>query len=250
MIIMNPKYMLIYIIIILLLLIYKIDVYYFLSFLNKLWTKHNELVFYDTNEEWCKNLRDNYKDIREEFITYQNKTKIPGYIELSDAGIPLDNQEEKWRVLILDIFGNNTEICKYFPITCKLLKSVPGCRVSLFSVLDPNKKIPPHRGPNKCVLRYHLGLIVPKDKTSCFISVNNEKRYWEEGKDMIFDDLYEHYVENNTNEQRVVLFLDIQKKYNIFLDFFNNILFYFIKNNTTLLDIYNNANNYDKNNKL
>jgi len=247
---MNPKYMLIYIIIILLLLIYKIDVYYFLSFLNKLWTKHNELVFYDTNEEWCKNLRDNYKDIREEFITYQNKTKIPGYIELSDAGIPLDNQEEKWRVLILDIFGNNTEICKYFPITCKLLKSVPGCRVSLFSVLDPNKKIPPHRGPNKCVLRYHLGLIVPKDKTSCFISVNNEKRYWEEGKDMIFDDLYEHYVENNTNEQRVVLFLDIQKKYNIFLDFFNNILFYFIKNNTTLLDIYNNANNYDKNNKL
>ena len=116
--------------------------------------------------------------------------------------------------------------------------------------LIQKKKIPPHTGPNKCVLRYHLGLIVPKNKEKCTITVGNETKFWEEGKDMIFDDLYEHHVENNTNEQRVVLFLDIQKKYNIFLDLFNNILFYFIKNNTTLLDIYNKANNYDKHNKL
>ena len=226
------------------------DVYFFLSFLNNIWTKKDEQVFYDTNIEWCKELRDNYKEIRKEFIDYQSKNKIPGYIEISDAGIPLDNQEEKWRVLILDIFGNNTQICKHFPITCSLLKKVPGCRVSLFSVLDPNKKIPSHTGPNKCVLRYHLGLIVPKNKEDCFITVNNETRHWEEGKDMIFDDLYEHHVENNTNEQRVVLFLDIQKKYNIFLDTFNDILFYFIKNNNTLIDIYNNVNNYHNNNKL
>lgn len=243
-------WILLVLIIISIILIYNTDVYYFLSFLNEVWTKKDEKVFYDTNEEWCKKLRDNYKEIRREFITYQNKNKIPGYIEISDAGIPLDSQDEKWRVLILDIFGNNTQICKHFPLTCSLLKQVPGCRVSLFSVVDPNKKIPPHRGPNKCVLRYHLGLIVPKEKEYCFITVNNETRYWEEGKDIIFDDSYEHSVENNTNEQRVVLFLDIQKKYNVFLDTFNNILFYFIKNNSTLMDIFNNVNNYDKDNKL
>ena len=241
---------LILIFIVTLIVINKTDVYYFLSLLNKLWTKSDELYFYDTNEEWCKTLRDNYREIREEFIEYQNKNKIPRYSEISDIGIPLDNEEQKWTVLILDIFGNNTEICKHFPITCKLLKSIPGCRVSLFSVLDPYKKIPPHKGLNKCVLRYHLGLIVPKDKESCVITVNNETRYWEEGKDILFDDMYEHHIENNTNEQRVVFILDVQKKYNIVLDLFNNILFYFIRNNTTLLDIYDNVNNYHKNNKL
>ena len=37
---------------------------------------------------------------------------------------------------------------------------------------------------------------------------------WNEGKDVIFDDMYSHYVMNNTKTTRVVLFLDILKDFN------------------------------------
>jgi hypothetical protein len=48
---------LLFLIIISIILIYNTDVYYFLSFLNKVWTKTDERVFYDTNEEWCKKFK-------------------------------------------------------------------------------------------------------------------------------------------------------------------------------------------------
>jgi beta-hydroxylase len=60
---------------------------------------------------------------------------------------------------------------------------------------------------------------------------------------MIFDDTHLHHVNNNTNEQRVVLFLDIQKKYNIFLDIFNDLFFLLFKHNSTIIEIYNKVNN-------
>jgi hypothetical protein len=42
---------------------------------------------------------------------------------------------------------------------------------ALFSVLLPHKHIPPHRGPWKGVLRYHLALRTPADETAARIRV-------------------------------------------------------------------------------
>jgi hypothetical protein len=59
------------------------------------------------------------------------------------------------------------------------------------------------------VLRYHLGLIVPEDAESCRIRVGDDFRHWEEGKSLIFDDTFNHEVWNDTDETRVVLFVDV-----------------------------------------
>ncbi|MHB8233624.1 MAG: aspartyl/asparaginyl beta-hydroxylase domain-containing protein, partial [Solirubrobacteraceae bacterium] len=64
-------------------------------------------------------------------------------------------------------------------------------------------------GPYKGVLRYHLGLIVPEDAESCRIRVGDDIRHWQAGKSMIFDDTFNHEVWNDTDETRVVLFVDV-----------------------------------------
>jgi beta-hydroxylase len=213
---------------------------------NKLWETNDNTVFYHTNHDWCIELRNNYKEIRDEFLEYQKSYKIPIFGEIISDNIS-DDQNEKWRLAMLKIYGKNTDLCKFFPVTCSIINKIPRCRLSMFSILEPNKKIPKHKGSSKCVLRYHLGLIIPKDYENCSITINNERRVWEEGKDIIFDDTFEHFVENNTNEQRVVLFLDIQKKYNhIFLDTFNDLFFYLGSYNTSVVDIYNKVNTYKK----
>ena len=41
--------------------------------------------------------------------------------------------------------------------------------------------------------------------------VGDQIRHWETGQCMVFDDTYPHQVWNETDERRVVLFLDIQR---------------------------------------
>jgi aspartyl/asparaginyl beta-hydroxylase (cupin superfamily) len=59
------------------------------------------------------------------------------------------------------------------------------------------------------VLRHHLGLVVPQDAESCRIRVGDDFHHWEEGKSMVFHDTLNHQVWNDTDETRVVLFVDV-----------------------------------------
>jgi beta-hydroxylase len=45
----------------------------------------------------------------------------------------------------------------------------------------------------------------------CAIRVGSETRHWQEGRVMIFDDTFEHEAWNRTDNQRVVLFVDIMR---------------------------------------
>jgi aspartyl/asparaginyl beta-hydroxylase (cupin superfamily) len=95
------------------------------------------------------------------------------------------------------------------PTTVSLLRRVPGMQSALFSIIAPGTYIPPHNDPAKGVIRYHLALKVPKDRDRCFICVDGQKYHWEEGKGVLFDDVFDHWVRNDTDEDRVILFVDI-----------------------------------------
>ena len=81
----------------------------------------------------------------------------------------------------------------------------------MFSILEPGKHLPPHRGPYNGVLRLHLGLIVPEPREQLGIRVDNDVYRWQEGEAVIFDDAYEHEAWNRTPHTRVVLFVDFRK---------------------------------------
>ena len=109
----------------------------------------------------------------------------------------------------------------------------------MFSILEPGKKIIPHKGPSTGCLRYHLGLKIPKDKENCYITVNDEKYHWEEGKGLIFDDTYIHSVYNNTDEPRIILFVDIERPVIFPFNIINNFLISFSKFTTFVQNVNN-----------
>lgn len=215
---------------------------------NKKYPLLNGNEYLSTDEKWCKMLRDNYKVIRDEYIEYTKYNTLKRHGDIDHIQKITDTTNIPWLVLILKTYNKETNKIKYFPKTYNLIKKIPNCTLAMFSVLLPGKKLAPHRGPYNGVLRYHLSLIVPKapknELKGCFIKVNGKNHYWEEGLDTCFDDTFMHSAENNTDSVRVVLLLDIKKKFdNIFLDTINDILFYFSEYNETVLNIVKNTNN-------
>src|SRR5690606_823226 len=100
--------------------------------------------------------------------------------------------------------------------------------------------IPPHRGPYAGVLRYHLGLIVPEPISEVKIRVDKDFGYWEEGKSLIFDDTYEHEVWNNTDNYRVVLFVDFVRPLEGFVKKINDKMINLISNSPLVQEGLNN----------
>ncbi|CAD7951525.1 unnamed protein product [Amoebophrya sp. A120] len=87
----------------------------------------------------------------------------------------------------------------------------------ILSELSAGSHILPHCAPNNLRLTCHLGIRVPKDQGEnennnkagplCRIRVGPYWKCWKESKCLLFDDSFEHEVENFTNEARVVLLI-------------------------------------------
>ncbi len=80
------------------------------------------------------------------------------------------------------------------------------CPNAMFSALAPHTEIPPHHGETNARLVVHLPLIVPPN---CHYRVGFEKRQWEVGKLLVFDDTIEHTARNDSDELRVILIFDV-----------------------------------------
>ncbi|GBG27930.1 Aspartate beta-hydroxylase domain-containing protein 2 [Hondaea fermentalgiana] len=97
-----------------------------------------------------------------------------------------------------------------FPETASLIKSIPGWyKHAFFSVLAPDTHIAQHHGPTNKKLRVHLPLVVPPGECSG-IRVGPEKRIFERGNCLVFDDSFEHEAWNaHPSQARICLILDI-----------------------------------------
>ncbi len=231
--------MYIIILIIIIIVFLNINGYLLLGLINLILPSSTE--FYSTDLDWAKKLRNSTGVILKEYKQYSGKLKR--FKEIDEYQTIIDTGSIPWDILMLRVYNKDTNKIIHFPKTFQLIKDIPGCSLAMFSVLPPGKKLDPHYGVYKGILRYHLGLIIPKNKEDCTIMVNGKKKYWERGKDLMFDDTFIHSVNNNTDETRVILFLDIQKQFNnIFLDTLNSIILYFSQFNGTVNEIVNNTN--------
>eukprot|EP00934_Nitzschia_sp_Nitz4_P005019 Nitzschia sp. Nitz4//scaffold262_size27079//2271//3104//NITZ4_008217-RA/size27079-processed-gene-0.1-mRNA-1//1//CDS//3329544742//5009//frame0 len=84
-----------------------------------------------------------------------------------------------------------------------------------FSTLHAGASIQAHTAPMNFRLRIHLPLIVPttddehEEMPSCGIRVGNMVRPWTQDKALVLDDSYDHEVWNRTDQNRVLLLVDI-----------------------------------------
>ena len=161
---------------------------------------------------WVDHIEKNWKTIREELdVILQRREDLPNFQDISPDQKHLA-KEDKWKTFFFFAYGLEAPgNCARAPRTMELLKSIPGAKTAFFSILSPRMHIPAHCGPYKGVIRYHLGLIVPEPKEQCRIRVADSIAHWEEGRSMFFDDTFEHEVWNDTDGQRVVLFMDVMR---------------------------------------
>ena len=174
---------------------------------------------------WCKELEANWRTIRKELDEVLiHREDLPNFQDISPDQKHLA-KEDKWKTFFFFAYGlqvpANSARC---PETAKLLQAVPGAKTAFFSILAPHMHIPAHCGPYKGVIRYHLGLIVPKPESECRIRVGETIAHWQEGKSLLFDDTFEHEVFNDTNGLRVVLFMDVLRPLPYFVGLLNRII--------------------------
>ncbi len=159
---------------------------------------------------WVKHVEENWTVIREELErVLEDHEGLANFQDISKDQIEITD-DDRWKTFFLYGYGFKAKLgVEMCPRTAALMEQIPGMKTAMFSILSPRKHILDHRGPYKGVLRYHLGLIVPTDAEACRIRVGEDVRHWQEGESMIFDDTFNPEVWNDTDQTRVVLFVDV-----------------------------------------
>jgi ornithine lipid ester-linked acyl 2-hydroxylase len=161
---------------------------------------------------WVEDLEKSWQIVRRELDAVLTRPEdIPAFHQLSPDQQRI-SKGDNWKTYAFFVYGTRVdENCAACPATAALLDSLPGLQNAWFSILAPRYHIPPHRGPTRAVIRCHLGLMVPADRDNCWLRVDDKVCHWQEGRCLVFDDTYEHEVHNDTDDVRVVLFLDFDR---------------------------------------
>jgi ornithine lipid ester-linked acyl 2-hydroxylase len=181
--------------------------------LNRRCARLGNPCIYDTAAfPWAARVEREWRAVRQELdCVLCRKVELPNVQEITADAASL-SRDADWKILPLVAYGirsqPNIEMC---PETWRVVTGIPGLMTAMFSILEPGKRLPPHRGPYNGVLRLHLGLLIPEPRERLAIRVGPEQRHWQEGRVLIFDDAYEHEVWNESNRVRVVLFVDFVK---------------------------------------
>jgi hypothetical protein len=105
--------------------------------------------------------------------------------------------------------------CNFVPSTAEILKTILGdtLRTALFSRLDPETTLEAHTGWEDLanhVYRLHLPLLVPPGGL-CGAWVDGAVETHEEGRALCFDDSKVHRAFNYSQQERIVLILDLAR---------------------------------------
>jgi ornithine lipid ester-linked acyl 2-hydroxylase len=174
---------------------------------------------------WVREIEAEWKAIRAELDrVLVRQADLPGFHEIS-SDVATISQDRGWKTFLLAGYGFKSDAnIKLCPNTWRVCQKVPGLITVMYSILEPGKHLPAHRGPYNGVLRLHLGLIVPEPREELGIRVENGLYRWKEGEAVIFDDAFEHEAWNRTPHTRVVLFVDFRKPLRFPANFINWLL--------------------------
>lgn len=160
---------------------------------------------------WASLLEDNWRSICEEAdAVATKKSRIPALVDISPdhKGI----SDEKWKSFFLWGYGYRIEEnCRQCPSTAAILDKIPGLQSAFFSIMEPGARLIPHRGVTKAILTTHLGLRIPREAESCWMTVDGYRVVWREGEVVSFDDTYEHEVRNESTDERMILLLHVKR---------------------------------------
>lgn len=192
---------------------------------------------------WIPALEQHWREIQAEAIRIRTED-IPslGDISFDHGRIAADR---RWKSFFLKGYGyrmgNN---CDRAPITTALVEKVPGLVTACFSVMEAGGHIPRHWGMTKGMLTYHLALKVPKEREKCRMHIEGADQMhvmtWEEGQSFLFDDMYNHEVWNDTDEDRYILLLQIKRPCRGMANMIQNLFLFGVRHSRFVQDIKRN----------
>jgi beta-hydroxylase len=155
-------------------------------------------------------LEQHWQEIREEALHLSQMQKIRAAENNDDAGFN-SFFKEGWKRFYLKWYAaSHPSAERLCPKTVALLRGIPSVKAAMFAELPPGGKLNKHRDPFAGSLRYHLGLVCP-NTDDCFIEVDGQRYSWRDGKAVVFDETYIHWARNDSNENRIILFCDIER---------------------------------------
>jgi beta-hydroxylase len=191
----------------------------------------------------------NFEALKDEVIRILEKTENGDKLKMTSetfsgqnkyigSDIRRENDKIKaWRVINLKVGTEySPDANKHFPALVQLLKDMPEVCSCSISVLQEGVHIPIHVGYYKGIMRYMIPIIVPKDREKVFLCVNELKYSWTEGVGVLWDDTYPHKVYNNTNEIRVVIYMDVVRPLSGFLNSMNRFILRLASNSKIVKD--------------
>lgn len=155
-------------------------------------------------------LKNNWRVIREEAMHLFDEGYIRAAEKNNDAGFG-SFFKKGWKRFYLKWYDKALPSAELLcPKTVELVNSIPNVKGAMFALLPGGSHLNPHRDPFAGSLRYHLGLATP-NSDACRIFVDGEEYSWRDGEDVMFDETYVHWVKNETDITRVILFCDIER---------------------------------------
>lgn len=169
-------------------------------------------VFPNALFAWAPYLEANWSTIRDEAQDLlRDRMSVPSIREISPDHDKIA-VDDKWRSFFLWGYGVRIKAnCARCPDTARILERIPGLLSAFYSVMLAGAHVPRHTGPTKAILTAHLGLIVPLRRENCRMQVGDHKVIWEEGRIVVFDDMFPHEVWNDTDEDRIILLLHVKR---------------------------------------
>jgi aspartyl/asparaginyl beta-hydroxylase (cupin superfamily) len=146
------------------------------------------------------------------------------YSQFEEKNIIYNKNKDSWQIIPLYGFGIwCEEYCNKLPSIHKFLKSLPNLKIALLSKMKPETKLRPHCGwgvHSNNVLRCHYGLVLPKNNDESYVAIKDNYKV-PDNMDMkqnhklhdwiVFDDSKIHYAVNNSDTERIVLIIDMER---------------------------------------
>jgi beta-hydroxylase len=161
---------------------------------------------------WVAELESHWEEIRAEAAAaLEDLEKVPPLATISPDHRRIA-PAGRWRSYFLVGYGYRMDAnCNACPRTTQLVSKIPGLNTAFFSVLVPGTHIPAHTGVTKAFLTCHLGIQVPREDSKCRMRVAEDWVEWQEGRALIFDDVFQHEVHNDTDETRIILLIQFRR---------------------------------------
>mmetsp|Transcript_29520 Transcript_29520/g.43606 ORF Transcript_29520/g.43606 Transcript_29520/m.43606 type:complete len:315 (+) Transcript_29520:64-1008(+) len=180
-------------------------------------SKTNRIAYQDPSvNKIVQHLQAHVEEIRDEYLS-ASPSLDSDYDETSrgeHSESSLHTGKWDWHSYLLQ--GRvQPDFCLHFPNTTRILGELQQdifmgtpFGFCFFSKLTAQSTIQAHTSPINFRLRLHLPLVVPSDG-DIGIRVGPTQHKWTANQALVLDDSYEHEVWNNTNEDRILLLVDI-----------------------------------------